>query len=101
MIFPALAVCAGDRLKLPHPLVPPQLAVQFIPTLFGSEGTVAASVACAPVTSAAGGAEVIVTTIGVVVVEIVAVADADTAGFVVDAAVIVTVPLGGTDEGLT
>jgi len=100
MIFPALAVCAGDRLKLPHPPVPPQLAVQFRPTLFGSEGTVAASVACVPAVNAAGGAEDIVTTIGAVAT-IVAVADADIAGFVVDAAVMVTGPPGGAEEGLT
>ena len=100
MIFPALAVCAGDRLKLPHPTFPPQLAVQSTPRLFGSEATVAASVAGAPAVSVAGGAEDIVTTVGVVV-RMVAVADADTAGFVVDFAVMVTVPPEGMEEGLT
>jgi hypothetical protein len=69
--------------------------------LFGSEvPVVAASVTCVPAVSAAGGAEDIVTTIGAAVT-IAAVADADTAGFVVDAAVRVTVPLGGAAEGLT
>ena len=85
-------------MKLPHPPVPPQLAVQFTPRLFGSAATVAASVACVPAVNAAGGAEDIVTTIGAVV-RTVAVADADIAGFVVDVAVMVTVPPGGTVEG--
>ena len=39
------------------------------------------------------------TTIGAVVSNV-AVTDADTAGFVVDAAVMVTVPLGGMEIGL-
>ena len=87
-------------MKLPHPPVPPQLAVQFTPRLFGSEATVAASVACVPAVNAAGGAEDIVTTIGAVV-RIVAVADADTAEFVVDFAVMVTVPPEGMAEDPT
>lgn len=85
-------------MKLPHPLVPPQLAVQFTPRLFVSEATVVASVAWDPTVNEAGGAEDIVTTIGVVVITV-AVADADIAGFVVDAAVMVTVPPGGAAEG--
>jgi hypothetical protein len=68
--------------------------------LFGSEATVAASVACVPAVNAAGGAEDIVTTIGAVV-RIVAVADADTAEFVVDFAVMVTVPPEGMAEDPT
>ena len=87
-------------MKLPHPPVPPQLAVQFTPRLFGSEATVAANVACVPAVNAAGGAEDIVTTIGAVV-RIVAVADADTAEFVVDFAVMVTVPPEGMAEDPT
>ena len=87
-------------MKLPHPPVPPQLAVQFTPRLFGSEAAAAASVAWVPSVNAAGGAEDIVTTIGAVV-RTVAVADADTAEFVVDFAVMVTVPPGGMAEGLT
>ena len=86
-------------MKLPHPLALPQLAVQFTPRLFVSPVTVAASVACVPAVSAPGGAEDIETTIGAVA-EIVAVADADIPGFVVDVAVIVTVPPGGITEGL-
>ena len=33
VIWPPLAVCAGDRLKLPHPPDVPQLAVQSTPRL--------------------------------------------------------------------
>ena len=85
-------------MKLPHPLVPPQLTVQFTPRLFGSAVTVAASVTCVPAVSAAGGAEDIEITIGALVT-IVAVTEADIAGFVVDFAVMMTVPPGGMAEG--
>jgi hypothetical protein len=43
MICPELAVCAGERLKLPHAPALPQLAVQFTPRLPVSPVTFAAS----------------------------------------------------------
>jgi hypothetical protein len=99
MICPALAVWAGDKLKLPHAPALPQLAVQFTPRLPVSFVTFAASVTWDPAVTVAGGAVDIATRIGAVVT-IVAVADADIAGFVVDFAVMLTVPPGGTVEGL-
>ena len=93
-----LAVCAG--LKLPHAPALPQVAVQSTPSpgLFGSPVTVAANVAGDFTSNVAGGAVDIVTIIGAVVT-MVAVADADIAGLVVDFAVMVTGPFGGTVEG--
>jgi len=61
---------------------------------------VALSVACVPVVSDGGGAEEMVTTVGAAVT-ILAVADAETPVFVVDVAVMVTVPPGGAAEGAT
>jgi hypothetical protein len=84
-----LAVCAGDTLKLPQG-VPPQVAVQSTPRLLVSLETLAAIVAWEPATSVAGGAEDMVTMMGVTAM-MDAVADAETAGFVVDLAVMVTV----------
>jgi hypothetical protein len=99
MICPPLAVCAGERLKLPH--APPlQLAVQLTPRLAVSPVVVAASVACAPTVCDGAGGEERVTTIGAVVT-ILAVADTETAGFVVELAVMDTVPPGGTVAGAT
>jgi hypothetical protein len=91
-------VCAGDRLKLPHAPALPQLAVQFTPRLLGSPVTVAARVACDPAVMVAEGGVEIVITIGAVVMML-AVEIAETAGLVVDAAVMVTLPPGGTAEG--
>jgi hypothetical protein len=68
--------------------------------LFVSPVTVAVTIACDPVVIIGGGAVDAVTTIGAVVT-IVAVDVADTAGLVVDLAVTVTVPAGGTLEGPT
>jgi hypothetical protein len=86
------------ELKLPHAPALPQVAVQSTPRLFGSPATFAASVVCDASVNAAPGAVDIVTIIGAVVT-MVAVAEADTVGFVVDFAVMVTCPPGGTVEG--
>ena len=91
-------MCAGDRLKLPHAPALPQLAVQFTPRPLVSPATVAARVICDPAVIVAGGGVEIVIIIGAVVM-ILAVEVAETAGLVVDAAVMVTVPPGGTAEG--
>ena len=91
-----LAVCAG--LKLPHAPALPQVAVQSTPKLFMSPVTFAASIDEDEVASVAGGAADIVTIIGAVVTTV-AVANADTAGFVIEVAVTVTVLPGGIVEG--
>jgi hypothetical protein len=98
IIWPPLAVCAGDKLKLPHPVTPPHVAVQFTPRLPVLGATVAASTAVDPVPNAAGGTVDIVTTIGAIAITV-ATADADTVGSVVDLAVIVTVPPDGIAVG--
>ena len=85
-------------MKLPHAPALPQLAAQLMPRLPVSLLAVAASVACAPVISDGAGGEEMVTTMGADVT-ILAVADAETAGFVVDFAVTVTVPPGGITAG--
>lgn len=97
-VVPKLAVCVG--LKLPQAPALPQLAVQSTPRLFWSLATFAARVAWDPVVNVVGGAVEVVTTIGVVEVTY-AVTGAVIAWFVVDAAVMVTVPLEGAVEGLT
>jgi hypothetical protein len=98
-VVPKLAVCVG--LKLPQAPVLPQLAVQSTPRLFVSPATFAASVAWDTVVNVVGGAVEVVTTIGVVEVTY-AVTRAVIAGFVVEAAVMVTAPpLEGAVEGLT
>ena len=98
MICPPLAVCAGDRLKLPHSPTLPQLAVQLTPRCPVSPVVVAASVVCVPVGSDSAGGEEMVTTMGAAITML-AVAEEETAGFAVDFAVMVTVPPGGTTEG--
>ena len=97
-MVPPLAVCAGERLKLPQAPTLPQLAVQFTPRPFGSPVTVAANGICAPAVTVAGGAIDVLTTIGTEVT-ILAVAVDETAGLLVDRAVMVTVPPAGTAEG--
>ena len=99
IICPPLAVCAGDRLKLPHAPGLPQVAVQFTPFLFVTGVTVAASGADAPPLSVAGSDDVddIVTVTGAAVTTV-AVPVADFVGSVVDVAVTVIVPPTGTVE---
>lgn len=97
-ICPPLAVCAGAWLKLPHVPALPQFAVQSTPRLAESPVTLADRVACEPAIRVAGGTEDIDTVIGADVT-IFAVAVAETAEFVVDFAVIVTLPLGGGVDG--
>lgn len=85
-------------MKLPHAPALPQLAVQLTPRLPVSPLVVAASVVCVPAASDSGGGEEMVTTMGAAVT-MSAVADAETAGFAVDFAMMDTAPPGGTEEG--
>jgi hypothetical protein len=87
---------------VPHAPVVPQVAVQFTPRFPVSGAAVAARTAVDPTEIVAGGAEAagIVTMIGAVVTTV-AIVDADTAGLLVDFAVIVTVLPGGTAVGPT
>ncbi len=95
MICPPFAVCAGERLKVPHAPALPQVAVQFTPSVPGV--AVAVRVACEPVFSVAGGGAERVTVIGVADTTV-AVATADFVGSVTDFAVMVIVPPTGTLE---
>jgi hypothetical protein len=102
MIWPPLAVCAGDKLNEPHAPALPHAAVQSTPRSFVSV-LVAARVACEPSIIETGklivaGALGMVTTIGGTVT-IFTVAVAEIAELVVDCAVIVTVPPVGTEFG--
>jgi hypothetical protein len=98
VILPPLAVCAGDRLKVPHG-TPSQVAVQSTPRV--PVETVAASDAVPSTISLAGGGADMVTTIGAGVDAItVPVAIADSVGSAVDVAVIVTVVPVGIAAGL-
>jgi hypothetical protein len=94
MVDPPLAV----ELALKRPQAPavPQVADQLIGCPAGV--SVAISVAVAPSANEAGGAAVNLTVVTAAVV-MVAVAMDDTAGFVTDVAVIVTVPPAGTELG--
>ena len=89
------AVCAGERLKVPHAPALPQFAVQFTPSVPGEAD--AASVTLAPVFNFAGGAVDIATPTGEFVTTV-ALAEDDLVGSVVDLAVIAIVPPKGTVE---
>lgn len=86
-------------MKLPQAPALPQVALQSTPRLPAVGVTVAASVACDPVINVVGndGAARLTTT-GVVVM-MVAIADVDFVGSVVEVAVMVTVPPEGTVAG--
>jgi hypothetical protein len=95
MICPLFAVCAGERLKVPHAPALPQLAVQFTPSVPGEAD--AASVACDPVFSFAGSAGEIVTATGEFVTTVARAVEIFV-GSAVDLAVIVTAPPTATVE---
>ncbi len=98
VMFPTLAVCAGERLKVPQFPTLPQVAVQSMPRLLGSFTTLAEMLVCAPAVMDAGGAGDMVTTIGAAVITV-ATEEADLVASAVAVAVIVTVPFAGTPVG--
>ncbi len=101
MIWPLLAVWAGELLKVPHAPALPQVAVQLIPALPVSGVAVANRVNCDPVSSVEGGVEElgIATAIGAAVTTVAA-AVATFVESLVDLAVMVMTPPAGTVEVL-
>ncbi len=96
--MPPLAVCAGERLNVPHAPALPHVAVQSTPRPAASLLTAAVRLAAAFSASVAGSADVIVTA-SCVDAMIVTVADADFVVSETEVAVSVTMPPEGTAVG--